>query len=254
MKPTFYSQHGEDYLVWRMADARPGYYVEVGALDGKRFSNTYALEQLGWHGVCVKAHPQYYEYTRRNRPNAAVVHAACCDTDQRSITFQTNGRGTLSAITPLDESFIQERFADYYSGFKAVQVEAKTLTTILDDAHAPRHIDFVSIDVEGNEMGVMRGIDFDRYDIRCIVVEANCDNDQALYTAYLTARGYIAARRVAMNLVFCKDRADARRLAKQAIDVPLIHTAHPHDQDAEDVVVPAQRLPVWTRVHRLLAG
>ena len=97
----FYSQGGEDYLVWKLLDRQQrasGYYVEVGALDGRRFSNSYAFEQIGWPGICVEAHPDYYQQARRNRPGATVVHAACCDRDDHAITFHANARGTLSAI------------------------------------------------------------------------------------------------------------------------------------------------------------
>ena len=259
VEPRFYSQHGEDYLIWKLlgeGDNTDAYYVEVGALDGKRFSNTYALERLGWRGICVEAHPEYYEHTRRNRPNATVVHAACCDCDADHITFQTNDRGTLSAITPLDEQFIRQRFADCFSGFEPIEVPARTLTTILDESDAPRCIDVVSVDVEGNELQVLRGIDFDQYDIRALIVEANSEQDQAVYAAYLATKGYMLTRRVAVNLIFCKHPEDAVNVAQQPIDVSLIHTAHPHDDDATDVIVTPTfaRPPLWTRLRRLLAG
>ena len=172
----FYSQSGEDYLVWKLLDRQQrasGYYVEVGALDGRRFSNSYAFERIGWTGICVEAHPDYFQQTRRNRPGATVVHAACCDRDDHAITFYANARGTLSAIEPMDPDTIDDRFSAYFHGYDPIEVPAKRLTTILDEAGAPRHIDMISIDVEGAEVDVLRGLDFDRYTARVLIVEAH---------------------------------------------------------------------------------
>jgi FkbM family methyltransferase len=239
--PTFYSQHGEDYLAW-VALGRPGagYYAEIGALDGRRFSNSYAFERLGWQGLCVEAHPAYFEHTRRNRPAATVIHAACCDRDGASIVFHANDRGTLSAIEPLDPAFIQDRFAAYFNGFTQIEVPAMTLTTILARAGAPKRPDVVSIDVEGNEMQVLRGLDFKAYRPRVLIVEANDAKDEARLSAFLEAAGYLRARRVAMNLLYCDEAAVAARMANQPIDVPLTHTPHPLDRDAIATVVPPQ--------------
>jgi hypothetical protein len=41
----YYSQHGEDYLINQIFGKRTeGFYVEVGCIDGKRFSNSYFLK------------------------------------------------------------------------------------------------------------------------------------------------------------------------------------------------------------------
>jgi FkbM family methyltransferase len=253
--PTFYSQHGEDYLAWR-ALGRPthGYYVEVGALDGRRFSNTYALEQMGWSGVCIEAHPDYAQMTRGNRPGAIVVHAACCDQDCQSISFYTNRRGSLSALTPMDPALIQQRYSAYFHGYQEVKVPARTLSTILAEAAAPASIDLLSIDVEGHELPVLRGLDFDRYLPRIVAVEALGQADEALCDAFMADRGYRFARQLSANRFYTRESELALRLARQAIDVPLLRTAHPLDPADRDTVIEPQSRSFLTGLKRLLAG
>lgn len=245
MNRRFYSQHGEDYLAWKLLEDResPGFFVEIGALDGRRFSNTLVFEEAGWNGLCIEAHPDYYPMVERSRPGSTCIHAACCDRDGQSITFHANSRGALSAIEPYDEQWIRQRFDDFFDGFEQVEVPARTLSSMLDEVGSPGQPDVVSIDVEGNEMMVLRGIDFERHQPRLIIVEAQGNQERDAITGYLAPHGYRVAREVSSNLFMVRRCRDARRLRRQTIDTPLVHTAHPHDDGAEESVV-------WPSVNR----
>lgn len=257
--PIFHSQHGEDYLAWKMLrrdKKHDHYYVEVGALDGRRFSNSYTFEQLGWNGICIEAHPEYYEHTVRNRPNATVVHAACSDSNEDHITFHANHRGTLSSVEPLDENMLKDRFGEYFGGYEPIKVPARTLTSILKEANAPRNISMLSIDVEGHEMQVLRGIDFNQYNFRLIFVEAMEEEEAAITEAFMMGRGYQYARQIGGNLIFCKRPEDVSKVNDIQISVPLLHTAHPLDgESTEKIVYPATyEKRNWLRMLRRIAG
>src|SRR5689334_17383054 len=72
------SQHGEDLLVAaHFGEKRGGYFVEVGALDGVTFSNTYLLEiDYGWTGVLIEADPLQAAACADARPGARTVAVA----------------------------------------------------------------------------------------------------------------------------------------------------------------------------------
>ena len=54
-----------------------GFFVDVGAHDGRTFSNSMFMEEeLGWSGICIEANPSILPRLRRNRPDCAVVAAA----------------------------------------------------------------------------------------------------------------------------------------------------------------------------------
>jgi len=89
----FFSQQGEDSIVWSvLKNVKKGFFLDIGALDGKRFSNTYTFELQGWNGICVEAHPKYYEICKNNRPKSVVIHAAVSKEDRHEAPFYVNER------------------------------------------------------------------------------------------------------------------------------------------------------------------
>jgi hypothetical protein len=67
----------------------------------------------------------------------------------------------------------------------------KTLTKILQEVNAPPVIDFFSLDAEGAELQVLRGLDFDKYKINCILVEHNMEKTKRRYIReFLIPKGY----------------------------------------------------------------
>lgn len=231
MKPKhFYSQNGEDIVLWSLFKDQevPGFFIEVGALDGLRFSNTYAFEESGWSGLCIEAHPDYITLLRKNRPNSIVIHAAVGSEDCDSVDFYANARGSLSTLNPLlEEEF--RKYGDYFSGWEVRKVPLRTLNSILEEYHIEPPIDLVSIDIEGTELLALRGFDLQRYKPRVLVVEAFDETAERELNAYFEANGYRWARRIANNVFYCHDEIDANILRNASNQGYLIHTIHPLD-------------------------
>lgn len=70
----FYSQAGQD--VWVLQQIPKGFFVDVGAHDGVESSNTYALEKLGWQGLCIEPNPESYQRLINNRKCSLRLAAA----------------------------------------------------------------------------------------------------------------------------------------------------------------------------------
>ena len=133
-----------------------GTFVELRALDGVEFSNTFALERcLGWRGVLIEADPHNFKRLLKAPRNATRVHAAVCDDATGSIPLSV-GRGAISG----DVTSMTRRHAKVW-GFElggVVQlVPCKPLHTLLRAAGlAGGGADFLSLDVEGAEETVLR--------------------------------------------------------------------------------------------------
>jgi len=85
--------------------------------------------------------------------------------DVADAAFQVSGElSHLNEIRPLDH---------HKRDGELIRVPAATLTRILDEAGAPTHIDFMSIDTEGAELEVLKGPNLQRYCIDFICVEHN---------------------------------------------------------------------------------
>jgi FkbM family methyltransferase len=137
-----------------------GTYVECGANDGFSQSNTYYLARArGWSGLLIEAVPSLYRICTKFRPESLVLNRALSDTDGGTVRIAVDDlMGTVSS---------SGRTAG-----KTVEVSTRRLSTILDEERIPG-VDFFSLDVEGFELPVLKGIDFDRHRFRYILVETS---------------------------------------------------------------------------------
>jgi len=230
IKPNYYGQRGDDFLLWLpfLERETQGYFVEVGALDGKRFSNTYSFEEQGWTGICIEAHADYIDIIKRNRPNSQVVFAAVGD-ETGTVTFYANSRGSLSTLDPTLEERYKKGYGIYFTGFEERQVPMLTLAQILAEANAPKSIDVLSIDVEGAEMRVLNGMDWEQYQVRVIIIEADGDDVEQELDNFFGQIGYHKARNYHGNGIYCHNADDAHLIAHTPVNGTIIQTPHPLD-------------------------
>jgi FkbM family methyltransferase len=138
-----------------------GYFVEAGAVDGFFESNTYYLERFrGWTGVLVEPIPEMFNRLRVNRPKSKAFNCALVPFGYGEDEVSIRPAHALSSIS-----------SDTNLGSASISVPARTLSSILDEARLPR-VDLLSLDVEGYEIEVLRGICFERHAPRFILIEA----------------------------------------------------------------------------------
>lgn len=234
MNRRYYGQFGEDFLLWSLFGERQhGYYVDVGAFDGLFLSNTYSFEEQGWQGICVEAHPTYYDLCRLARPGSICLHAACvAPAADRTVAYYADELGLFSGVLGGREPELKNRYAGLgltFQGFARPQVPAITLDAILASYLPPgTAIDFVSIDVEGSELDVLRGFDLERYRPRVLLVEANTQAAGDRLSHYLARHGgYRLVRRLGVNMVHVHARSDLRYLYRVVVDCAIQPQEHP---------------------------
>ena len=201
----YYSQHGEDALLDLIfGGQKNGFFVEVGCIDGRRFSNTLTFEERGWHGLCVEAHAGYIEMLEKNRPNSIVCHCAAGETDGDAI-FYANARGSLSSLDKTTEERWKRDYSEYFSGFEEQSVKKVRLSTLLDENHI-EEIDILSLDIEGYEVEAMKGMDLNRHRPRVMVIESDSDEQERLLDQTILPHGYAKSIRFHGNLFYVRDK------------------------------------------------
>jgi FkbM family methyltransferase len=136
------------------APRAPEFFVEVGANHPWLGSQTWHLEQRGWRGILVEPLPEHAGRLRETR--TATVYAVACSSPQNAdkvLPFYADD--ALSGLDP-------EKMAPWAKP-EVIEVPVRTLDSVLDEAGAPQPLDFLSIDVEGHEVDVLRGFDFARW-------------------------------------------------------------------------------------------
>ncbi|MCK5057976.1 MAG: FkbM family methyltransferase [Candidatus Aminicenantes bacterium] len=235
IKPKFFSQNGEDYLLWKFfEEKRNGFFVDIGAFDGVHISNTYALELMGWKGICVEPNPEIFELCRKNRPSANCLTDVCIgEKKRRKKKFYIDEIGLLSTTIKNKEKLIdlRQRYKNRglpFSGLKKVKLKASTFNEILENnLQAGEKIDFVSIDTEGNELDILKGIDFKQYNIRVLVIESDKLSEKEMAELLLEKGSYMFARKTFHNSFFVKDSEDIKRLNSIPINCVIEKQLHP---------------------------
>lgn len=187
----FNGQFGEDkWIAENINLPEHGTVIDVGADQPIYGSNTYFFEKaMGWKCVCVDADERVLDTLRAERGN--VVH---------SIVTDYNGVGKFLQRT--------EAGISHVSSNGNAEVPAKTLNTILEEQNITE-VTLLDIDVEGHELEVCRGLDWDKYKPQIVIVEfispAGGNIEQQLLNYFTELKVYKMVHKTTANLIFVRN-------------------------------------------------
>jgi hypothetical protein len=165
----FHAQSGQDRHVLRRLILRcgTGFFVEFGAGDGIKHSNTlFFARQLGWKGLLFEAEPNVSRRLHANRPDATVYQGAVCPTGQRSVAFGVSKRSGWSGAVRTYEPIRRARLP-----FATVlQVRCYDLAAELRQ-HRRHVVDYMTIDTEGSELDILESFPWEEFSVRIVQVE-----------------------------------------------------------------------------------
>ena len=166
IKKKTYSMDGEDLFIDDFFKNKIGLYVDVGAYHPLELSNTYLLHKRKWEGINIDINSLSIEYFDFLRPNDINLNLGVAKKNSTKIIyFQKN----KSPLNTLNLSHAKKIFSNK---FKKKKIKTKTLTTILDKTRFKgKEIDFLNIDTEGNDLEVLKSLNFKRYKPKLICVE-----------------------------------------------------------------------------------
>tara|TARA_R110000824_G_scaffold119521_1_gene273614 strand:+ start:519 stop:1208 length:690 start_codon:yes stop_codon:yes gene_type:complete len=187
-----------------------GVCIEVGAANGVKGSNTLYFEERGWGVLCIEPNSEHRESLEKYRK--LVRYFACgSQTGTFPLTIFRVGKNNItSSLTSLDpDKRLVEDHIDLISEKYELEVKVETLSNIIENEvegtlfESIREIDFISIDTEGTELDVLKGLDFSQYSVTLLVVENNY-NDKEIED-FMMSKGYRKDRRYKINDFYVKD-------------------------------------------------
>jgi len=185
-----YSQIGQDLAVIEYYKSKKsGYFVEAGASDGITLSNTYLLEkEFGWCGICVEPVPEVFCKLVVNRPNSKCYSSALFSESGKDVTFDVAAWSLISGVS----DYISPLWKTRVNNDKTqITVKTATLMEILDNASAPKFIEYLSLDTEGTEFEILKNFDFSKYKFGLIDIEHNhIEPTRTHIRTLLTSNGY----------------------------------------------------------------
>lgn len=193
----YHGLNGLDRKLERYVDYDGGFYVELGANDGLNQSNSLYFERhRDWRGLLVEPSPHNFLKCTQNRsPRNFIACAACVSFGFRPEFVRMTYSNLMSTAMGL-ESDLVDPAAHARSGSRFLSSRepvfdfgaiARPLNDLLLEAQAPKSIDFLSLDVEGAEIEVLKGVDHAAFRFKYILVECRGLPDMQ---AYLAVKGY----------------------------------------------------------------
>jgi FkbM family methyltransferase len=166
-----WSQEGEDRILSRIFEnQKSGFYIDVGAHHPKRFSNTYLFYNRGWRGVNIDAMPGSMRAFNEARPRDINLEIGIGQA-RGKLDYYVFNEPALNSFSH-DLSHERDISNSSYRVEKIIQVGVCPLREILDQClPIGQSVDFMSIDVEGLDLEVLKSNDWGKYRPTYVLVE-----------------------------------------------------------------------------------
>lgn len=165
---------------------RKGFFVDIGATDGKSINNTYILEKYyDWKGLLVEPNKYWINALKKNRKSPICTEAIYSHSNMK-LKFIDSYFPELSSLDheSLNLNTSPKLIRESY------EVNTITLFDLFEKFSVPKEIDYLSLDIEGLELDVLKDFNFNLYYIKIITCEHNNSINKELISNLLTSYGY----------------------------------------------------------------
>lgn len=211
-----YSQTGEDriidYLLNYGGNEKKGVsYLDIGCNDWRNLSNSYRLYRRGIRGVLIDANPIYIDEIKIFRPEDIVLNCGIGKEHSEELTFNILNQSDMSSfnIKTIEEA---QKYSPWLEIVKKVKVPVYTLNEIYKK-HFVTTPTIVSLDVEGDELEILKEADFEMYRPYIFVIETveyrdkiSVDNKRNDIIDFMIKKDYIEYAFTGVNSIFVDRR------------------------------------------------
>lgn len=205
-----YSQCGEDLImahVFHSLGIKDPFYVDIGAHHPKYLNNTYYFHRKGAHGVNIEPDPELFRRFQRQRPKDLNLNFGVTDRPgAEKAQLHIFNHPTLNTFSREEA----ERIArdPKFKIVKKVSIPIININDVLDRHCSGKQIHILSVDVEGLDEQIMRGLDFDRHKplVICLETISYSDTGQGVKNEalidFIKGHGYMLYADTNINSIF----------------------------------------------------
>ena len=166
-KKISYSYGGIDSLILNIfKNQKNGFYLDIGCGHPIKNNNTYLLNKKGWSGINIDLDEENIDLFNSYRKKDINVATAVSDKEGEEDLYFYHSKSALNTISKENADFQKAKV----SAIK--KIKTQTINNIIENSpYKNKKIDFLSVDVEGSELSVLKNFDFKKYSPKVIVVE-----------------------------------------------------------------------------------
>lgn len=177
------SQYSQDKFLHEnyFKNIENGFFIDIGASEPENQNNTYFFEQIGWKGVLIEPRIKEFENLKNNR-KAPVENVAIYKESGQFKFLSCDGyikglSGLLCEQKPEHLNRIFNELLQYGKSIEVIEIQTMTFWDLVKKYNC-YNIDYLSLDVEGAEISILKTIDFNKIKIKTISVENNYQSNE----------------------------------------------------------------------------
>lgn len=197
-----YSQNNESEIIAKYFTDYIGTFLSIGENDGITLSNVYDLTLKGWNGTLIEASPQAYsrlETLYLGKPHT-LINAALTDFNGDITLYESGTHLGTGDVSLLSTIIPEEKKRWIKESWTEVKVPAINVSTMMGISKI-KTFDFISIDVEGAELSILKQMNLQSLGCRLLCVEWN-GQKQNEFDAIILPQGYELIHKNGENLIY----------------------------------------------------
>ena len=213
-KKSYFSFSGVDVIIENIfKNQKKGFYIDVGCQHPIKNNNTFLLHKKGWSGINIDLDKDNINLFNSARSTDCNINVAVSDKVNEVDLFFYHKKSPINTIDHKTSQFQKAKV----TSVKKIQTD--TLDNIISSSKfSDKKFDFLSVDVEGHELQVFKGLDFNKFAPNVIVLEyldlnvvklevknlsiENIVNSEIF--KFLTTKNYILVNCIYSDLIFIK--------------------------------------------------
>jgi FkbM family methyltransferase len=209
----YYSQYKQDKFLHKyfFKDFKGGVFVDVGAYDGIKDSNTLFFEkEMEWEGICCEPMNSAFQKLMENRTSRNIMCAVDNVNDIKPFIQNLGQSEIFSCLKDADKRFqkLVDKFQQIKGGFREeIIVKTHRLETIFDQLNVPR-VHYLSVDACGKELCVFESINFDKVFIDMISFDNNTPDASKDIIELLESNDFIYVCKLSGDIVMINKKSE----------------------------------------------
>ncbi|WP_394767235.1 FkbM family methyltransferase [Ferruginibacter sp.] len=213
-----YAQFGEDLIIahlFAQIGIQKPTYLDIGANEPRYISNTFYFYSRGSRGVLIEPNPFLFKKLKSHRPKDIVVNTGIGFNELTEADFYlfpnyANGLSTFSKKEAQHWEEIGMKGLGKIPVEKIIKMPLTPVNTILEKYFSNKSPNFISLDVEGLDLEILKSLDFDRFqpEVICVETFAYDDNQQGYklnsIIDFMHTKNYDTYADTRVNTIFCK--------------------------------------------------